>query len=65
MTSTPTDASARVPVDSDDLARMLDEQFPHEDGNVLRGAFFCVLFTLPIWGVIGLVVWGISSLVAG
>ncbi|WP_439593332.1 hypothetical protein [Microbacterium sp.] len=64
MTSSPADASTLV-VDTESLARMLDEQFPHEDGNVLRGALFGVLFSLPIWGVIGLAVWGVSSLLGG
>lgn len=36
-----------------------------EDGNAVRGLVFGVLFSLPIWGVIGLAVWGVGQLFAG
>lgn len=57
-------AAALAAADRADVIALLDEQFPHEDGNVLRGVFFGVVFSIPCWGVIALGVWGISRLFA-
>lgn len=34
-----------------------------ESRNAFRGLFFGVLFSLPIWAILGLAVWGVVAFV--